>query len=73
MITSLMMWRVSVGIVQSLKSTREIARAIAIGNLNSTIDISKDDEIGDLLREMNTMQQAINAFVMAQEAMATSA
>jgi methyl-accepting chemotaxis protein len=71
MITSLMMWRVSVGIVKSLKSTREIARSIAIGNLNSTIDISKDDEIGDLLREMNTMQQAINAFVMAQEAMAT--
>ncbi len=63
-------WWISRGILQSLTSARQIANAISIGNLSSIIDTSQSDEIGDLLRSMNTMQRAINAFVQAQDEMA---
>jgi methyl-accepting chemotaxis protein len=62
---------ISRGILSSLKSARQIANAIAVGNLNSKIDTTQSDEIGDLLRSMNTMQNAINDFVAAQDEMAT--
>lgn len=57
-------------ILDSLLAARNIANAIAIGNLNSKIDISQQDEIGDLLRAMATMQNSVNSFVQAQEEMA---
>ncbi|MEI7795286.1 MAG: methyl-accepting chemotaxis protein [Methylococcaceae bacterium] len=63
-------WWISRGILQSLTSARQIANAISIGDLSSIIDTSQSDEIGDLLRSMNTMQRAINAFVQAQDEMA---
>ena len=66
----LTLW-ISRGILQSLMSAQQIANAIAVGDLSSKIDTSQRDEIGDLLRSMNKMQQAINSFVQAQEEMAT--
>lgn len=65
----LTLW-ISRGILQSLVSARKIANAIAVGRLNSKIDISQPDEIGDLLRAMSKMQNAINEFVGAQQEMA---
>lgn len=61
---------ISRGILQSLVSARKIANAISVGYFNSKIDVSQEDEIGDLLRSMSKMQEAINAFVGAQEDMA---
>lgn len=65
----LTLW-ISRGILQSLVSARKIANAISVGRLNSKIDISQPDEIGDLLRAMSKMQNAINEFVGAQQEMA---
>ena len=61
---------ISRGILTSLKSAQKIANAISVGNLNSDITTTQHDEIGDLLRSMSKMQNAINAFVDAQGFMA---
>ncbi|MGZ4969804.1 MAG: methyl-accepting chemotaxis protein [Methylobacter sp.] len=56
---------VSRGILRSLKTVQQVAGAIAEGNLNSNIDIDQRDEIGDLLRSMETMQQQLLARITA--------
>ena len=61
---------ISRGILTSLKSAQKIANAISVGNLSSDITTTQHDEIGDLLRSMSKMQDAINAFVDAQGFMA---
>jgi methyl-accepting chemotaxis protein len=61
---------ISRGILQSLVSARKIANSIAVGRLHSKIDTTQPDEIGDLLRAMDKMQNAINGFVKAQDEMA---
>ena len=61
---------ISRGILASLKSAQKIANAISVGNLNSEIITTQQDEIGDLLRSMSKMQEAINSFVDAQGFMA---
>ena len=61
---------ISRGILASLKSAQKIANAISVGDLNSDIVTTQYDEIGDLLRSMSKMQQAINTFVDAQAYMA---
>lgn len=60
---------ISRGILRSLKTAQQVAGAIAEGDLNSSIDIHQRDEIGDLLRSMKTMQDAINAFVTGLDVM----
>ena len=50
---------VSRGILHSLHTVQQVAGAIAEGDLDSTIDIEQKDEIGDLLRSMDTMQQQL--------------
>lgn len=69
-LASFLTWWISRGILRSLTSARQIANAISMGDLSSTIDTAQNDEIGDLLRSMDTMQRAINAFVQAQDEMA---
>ncbi|MGB4497830.1 MAG: methyl-accepting chemotaxis protein [Methylococcaceae bacterium] len=69
-LASIVTWLISRGILRSLKSSQQIANAIAMGDLSSKIDISQIDEIGDLLRSMNMMQNALNSFVEAQDMMA---
>lgn len=54
---------ISRGILRSLKTVQQVAGAIAKGNLNSRIDTRQKNEIGDLLRAMNTMQQQLLARV----------
>jgi methyl-accepting chemotaxis protein len=61
---------ISRGILRSLKAVQEVAGAIAAGDLNSNIDIDQNDEVGDLLRAMKTMQDSINAFVADLDIMA---
>jgi methyl-accepting chemotaxis protein len=56
---------ISRGILRSLKTVQQIAGAIAEGDLNSSIDIHQRDEIGELLRSMNTMQQQLLARITA--------
>ncbi|MFA6053681.1 MAG: HAMP domain-containing protein, partial [Methylobacter sp.] len=50
---------ISRGILRSLKTAQQVAGAIADGDLNSSIDIHQRNEIGDLLRSMETMQQQL--------------
>lgn len=59
------------GVVGSLRSAQQVAGAIAAGDFGSAIDASQQDEVGELLGSMKAMQDAINAFVSAQGAMAT--
>ncbi len=47
------------GILRSLSTAQQVAGAIAEGDLSSHIDIHQKDEIGELLRSMNTMQQQL--------------
>ncbi|WP_031437482.1 methyl-accepting chemotaxis protein [Methylobacter tundripaludum] len=56
---------VSRGILRSLKTAQQVAGDIADGDLNSSIDIHQSDEIGDLLRSMETMQQQLLARITA--------
>ena len=57
---------ISRGILHSLKSVQLVAGAIAEGNLNSDIDTDQNNEIGDLLRSMNTMQQQLLERITAE-------
>jgi len=57
-------------ISKALHSAQQVAAAIAAGDLSSSIATDKNDEIGEVLRSMKAMQDAINAFVGAQGRMA---
>lgn len=61
---------ISRGILRSINTAQQVANAIAVGDLSSTIETDQKDEIGALLLAMKTMQDAINAFVTAQGIMA---
>jgi len=56
---------ISRGILRSLKTVQQVAGAIADGDLNSSIDIHQKDEVGDLLRSMQTMQHQLLARITA--------
>lgn len=57
---------ISRGILRSLKTVQQVAEAISNGDLNSSIDTRQRNEIGDLLRSMNSMQQQLLARVTAE-------
>ncbi|HEY8219507.1 MAG TPA: HAMP domain-containing protein, partial [Methylobacter sp.] len=57
---------ISRGILRSLKTVQQVAGAIADGDLSSSIDTQQRDEIGDLLRSMDTMQQQLLARITAE-------
>ncbi|MDD5112774.1 MAG: methyl-accepting chemotaxis protein [Methylobacter sp.] len=50
---------ISHGILNSLRSVRDLADSISAGNLNSRIDTTQRDEIGEIFCSMNTMQQQL--------------
>ncbi|TRX01641.1 methyl-accepting chemotaxis protein [Candidatus Methylobacter oryzae] len=54
------------GILRSLDTAQQVAGAIADGDLSSRIDIHQKDEIGELLRSMNTMQQQLLERITAE-------
>lgn len=57
-------------ITHSIDNAKNIANAIAHGDLNSRIVIETSDEISVLLRAMETMQNTIISFAEAQQLMA---
>jgi methyl-accepting chemotaxis protein len=69
-IAMILTFLVSRGILQSLKTAQQVAGEIAKGNLNSSIDVNQQDEIGELLRSMKAIQEPINLFVTDLDAMA---
>ena len=50
-------------ISRSLQSAQQVAGAIAGGDLSSSIETDRQDEIGVLLRSMNAMQDSLRAIV----------
>lgn len=50
---------ISRGILRSINALQQVASSIAEGDLSSSIDISQTDELGELLRIMNSMQQQL--------------
>jgi methyl-accepting chemotaxis protein len=50
---------ISRGILNSLQTVDELATSIATGDLNTRIDTKLHNEIGGLLRTMNTLQQQL--------------
>ncbi|MFZ2407845.1 MAG: nitrate- and nitrite sensing domain-containing protein, partial [Methylobacter sp.] len=52
---------ISRGILRSIHTLQQVASAIAEGDLSSSIDISQKDELGNLFRSMNAMQQQLLA------------
>ncbi|MFI3186494.1 MAG: methyl-accepting chemotaxis protein [Methylococcaceae bacterium] len=65
LLTSVLSFYISRGILRSINSLQQVATAIAKGDLSSSIDITQKDEMGELLRSMSAMQTALNAFVHA--------
>jgi len=57
-------------ILHPLAQARTVAGKIAVGDLRSTITIGRRDEIGRLLEDLSTMQNALNEVVAAQGVMA---
>jgi len=55
----LVMLKVLKDILKSLRSVRDLADSIAGGMLNSKVDTSQRDEIGDIFRSMSTMQRQL--------------
>ncbi|WP_333878672.1 methyl-accepting chemotaxis protein [Methylobacter sp.] len=52
---------ISRGILSSINKLQQVASAIANGDLNSSIDLYQKDELGELFRCMNIMQQQLLA------------
>ncbi len=50
-------------IVKSVKKARDIAQNIADGNLDSSIDTNSNDEVGDLLKSLNSMQTKMTVVI----------
>lgn len=57
-------------ILSAMNNAKDVAVAISSGNFNSNIAIENDDEIGVLLKAMQTMQKTLVNFVDAQQLMA---
>ncbi|MFA5982928.1 MAG: nitrate- and nitrite sensing domain-containing protein [Methylococcaceae bacterium] len=53
------------GIFLSIKQLRLVSGAIAKGNLDTNINIKHQDELGEVLKDMQTMQNALKHLVFA--------
>ena len=56
-------WRTIAGITRPLGNAVEVARTIASGNLNNTIEVSGADEISELMQAMKDMNNALQNVV----------
>ncbi len=61
LITVVLTFWISRGILRSINALQQTASAIANGDLSSDIDLSQKDELGELFRSMNIMQQQLLA------------
>ncbi|QAU48784.1 methyl-accepting chemotaxis protein [Bradyrhizobium guangzhouense] len=52
---------IAIGISRALASAVGLADAVAIGDLSKKIDVSSNDEIGDLITSLNAMTKNLNA------------
>ncbi len=59
LITVVLTFLISRGVLRSINKLQQTASAIANGDLSSGIDLSQKDELGELFRSMNTMQQQL--------------
>jgi methyl-accepting chemotaxis protein len=59
LVTAVLAFFISRGILRSISTLQQVASAIANGDLSSSIDISQPDELGDLFRSMDTMQKLL--------------
>ena len=55
----LVIWLVSRGIVAPIVTSVDFARAVAEGDLNATIDVTRKDEIGVLINALRDMKEKI--------------
>jgi methyl-accepting chemotaxis protein len=66
-----LVWYISRGILRSISSARAIAVAINNGELNTPIPKSSNDEVGELLRALDGMQQQLKNIVHATQAVSS--
>lgn len=59
LITVVLTFFISRGVLRSINKLQQTASAIANGDLSSSIDLTQKDELGELFRSMNTMQQQL--------------
>ena len=61
LVTATLTFLISNKILRSINALQLVAGTIANGDLSSSIDLSQKDELGELLRSMNIMQQQLLA------------
>jgi len=59
LITILLTFFIGRGVLRSINKLQQVASAIADGDLSSSIDLQQKDELGNLFRSMNTMQEQL--------------
>ena len=61
---------IALNISRGLGRAVGLADAVAIGDLSHKIDVSSDDEVGDLIKSLNTMTENLNATARVADAIA---
>ena len=56
-------WRITRSVRRPIDQAIKVAERIAAGDLNSSVEVKSDDEIGRLLRALSTMQDGLRAIV----------
>jgi methyl-accepting chemotaxis protein len=59
LMTVVLTFLISRGILRSINTLQQVASAIENGDLSSSIDLSQKDELGELFRSMSTMQKQL--------------
>jgi methyl-accepting chemotaxis protein len=62
---------ISLGISRGLGRAVGLADAVAIGDLSHKIEVSSDDEVGDLVKSLNAMTANLNATAAVADAIAS--
>jgi methyl-accepting chemotaxis protein len=68
----LLAWRMQRAIVRELAHAASLAHAVAEGNLAVDASTTRDDELGDLLRAMDTMLRQLNQSIATVQASSES-
>ena len=63
---------ISLGISRGLSRAVGLADAVAIGDLSHKIEISSNDEVGDLVKSLNAMTANFNATATVADAIAAA-
>jgi len=61
---------ISLGISRGLSRAVDLADAVAIGDLSHKIEVSSNDEVGDLVKSLNAMTANLNATAAVADAIA---